>query len=196
MTPEHGADPAEPIRSRIGSDEARRLHELAQDTVERVVSGREIDERRVDAASQEPVFGAFVTLKDGGQLRGCIGVIDEPGPAARLVARSARSSALRDPRFAPVEPHELPRLSVEVSLLSPLEEIPPSALPGAVKVGRDGLVVDSGYQRGLLLPQVATELGWSETVFLDETCRKAGLPKDAWRRGATVYRFAAMVIRE
>jgi AmmeMemoRadiSam system protein A len=195
VTGASGTDPAEAIRQRIGPEQARRLHALAWHAVESAVSGREADERAVAEASHEPVFGAFVTLRDGDQLRGCIGVIDEPGPAARLVARSARSSALHDPRFAAVEPHELPRLSIEVSLLSPLEPIPPSDLPEAIQVGRDGLVVESGYQRGLLLPQVATELGWSKTVFLEETCRKAGLLPNAWRQSASVHRFAAMIVR-
>jgi uncharacterized protein (TIGR00296 family) len=74
--------------------------------------------------------------------------------------------------------------------------VPAAELPDGVRVGRDGLVVESGGRRGLLLPQVATELNWSADRFLEETCRKAGLSKDAWRRDATVYRFAAMIIRE
>ena len=189
-------DPAEQIRLRIDEDAARGLVALARHVVERAATGRTEDPSRVARASQEPVFGTFVTLRDGDQLRGCIGVVDEPGPAAELVARSARSSALQDPRFAAVEPHEVPRLSVEISLLSPLEPMAREELPQGLRVGRDGLVVESGGRRGLLLPQVATELGWSAATFLGETCRKAALLKDAWRRDAKVYRFAAMVIRE
>lgn len=189
-------DPAAAIRRRIGEEAARELLALARHVVERAASGRSWDAEREARATHEHVFGAFVTLRDGAQLRGCIGVVDDPGPAAQLVARSARSSTLDDPRFAPVEPHELPRLSVEVSLLSPLEPVPLRELPGAVAVGRDGLVAEAGSRRGLLLPQVATELGWSAERFLQETCRKAGLDKDAWRDAAAIYRFAAVVIRE
>jgi AmmeMemoRadiSam system protein A len=189
-------DAAEQIRRRIDEDAARELLALARHVVERAAAGRAEDPERVSRAPQEPVFGTFVTLRDGRQLRGCIGVVDEPGPAAELVARSARSSALHDPRFAAVEPHEVPRLAVEVSLLSPLEPLPRQELPEGIQVGRDGLVVESGPRRGLLLPQVATELDWSAQTFLEETCRKAALPRDAWRRDAAVYRFAAMIIRE
>ena len=106
--------------------------------------------------------------------------------------RCAADAASRDPRFNPVVPDELPDLGVEVSVLGPLESIDPQA-PGAVVVGRHGLVVEQGRRRGLLLPQVATEWGWTADQFLRQTCVKAGLAPDAWQRGAQVWRFSADV---
>lgn len=136
--------------------------------------------------------GVFVTLKRRGELRGCLGTLQCRDALAEEVARCARDSASQDPRFAPVRMDEIPELSLEISLLGPLEEIDP-ARPGAIAIGRHGLVVQQGPQRGLLLPQVATEWGWDVEQFLANTCRKAGLPPDAWRAGARVFRFDAEV---
>jgi uncharacterized protein len=136
--------------------------------------------------------GAFVTLKSHGQLRGCIGTLECRRPLGEEVARVAVSAAREDPRFDPVQPVELAHLEVEVSVLGPLEPIDPLD-PGAIEIGRHGLVVEQGWRRGLLLPQVAPEWGWNREEFLAHTCRKAGLPPDAWKHGATVYRFSAEV---
>src|SRR4051794_34138747 len=136
--------------------------------------------------------GAFVTLKRGGRLRGCIGTRECRGPVAEEVARVAASAALEDPRFAPLTAAEVDGLDVEVSVLGPLEEIDPGD-PAAFEIGHHGLVVEQGRRRGLLLPQVATEWGWDRGQFLDQTCLKAGLAAGAWRNGALVYRFAAIV---
>lgn len=136
--------------------------------------------------------GAFVTLKRQGELRGCIGTLECRAPLAEEVMRVAISAARQDPRFAPVSSAELADLTVEVSILGPLEPINPHD-PSAIAIGRHGLVVEQGHRRGLLLPQVAGEWGWDREMFLSQTCRKAGLPPDAWRRGATVYRFDAVV---
>lgn len=136
--------------------------------------------------------GAFVTLKKHGELRGCIGTLECRRPLTEEVARVAVSAALEDPRFAPVHSAELDEIDVEVSVLGPLEAIDPSE-PGAIELGRHGLVVELGRRRGLLLPQVATEWHMDRETFLAHTCAKAGLPTDCWRNGATVYRFAAEV---
>jgi AmmeMemoRadiSam system protein A len=138
------------------------------------------------------VSGAFVTLKRHGHLRGCLGTLECRRPLAEEVARCAANAAHADPRFSPVQASEVADLSVEVSLLGPLESIDPSD-PEAIVIGRHGLVVEQGSRRGLLLPQVAPEWGWDRDQFLAHTCRKAGLPSDAWRRGAQVYRFEAEV---
>jgi AmmeMemoRadiSam system protein A len=143
-------------------------------------------------AAFPPASGAFVTLKRGGRLRGCIGTLACRGPLAEDVARAAVSAAREDPRFAPLAAAELDGLDVEVSILGPLEPIDPLD-PTAFEIGRHGLVVEQGYRRGLLLPQVATEWGWDRETFLSQTCVKAGLAPDAWRRGATVHRFAGEV---
>jgi AmmeMemoRadiSam system protein A len=136
--------------------------------------------------------GAFVTLKRNGELRGCLGTLECRRPLAEEVARLAASTSHEDPRFEPVRGWELADLHFEVSVLGPLEAIDPHA-PDAIVIGRHGLVVEQGSRRGLLLPQVATEWKWSREQFLAHTCRKAGLPSDAWQRAASVYRFDAEV---
>lgn len=136
--------------------------------------------------------GVFVTVKNEGRLRGCLGVIDNVASLGAEVIRCAADAASCDPRFSPMTASELPNLAIEVSVLGPLERIDPLS-PEAITVGRHGLVVESGPRRGLLLPQVATEWGWTREEFLANTCKKANLPLDAWRTGADVYRFDAEV---
>jgi AmmeMemoRadiSam system protein A len=135
--------------------------------------------------------GVFVTIKRNGDLRGCLGTLHARGGLAREIARCAADSATEDPRFPPVGPGELSELTLEISVLGPLEPIEPR--PDAFTLGEHGLVVEQGSARGLLLPQVATEWGWTAEEFLRRTAVKAGLPPDAWSRGARVYRFAAEV---
>lgn len=137
--------------------------------------------------------GAFVTLKRGGRLRGCIGTLECRRALDQEVARVAVSAAREDPRFEPLEPSELEGLEVEVSVLGPLEPIDPLD-ECAFEIGPHGLVVEQGSRRGVLLPQVATEWRWDREMFLSQTCVKAGLPPDAWRKGAKVFRFAAEVL--
>jgi uncharacterized protein len=139
--------------------------------------------------------GAFVTIKTRGELRGCLGTLECRRDLAEEIARCAADAASEDPRFAPVDPSELPDVSIEVSVLGPLERIDP-ADPDVIEIGRHGLVVEQGRRRGLLLPQVATEWGWTREQFLRQTCVKAGLPPDAWMHGAAVYRFGAEVFGE
>ena len=134
----------------------------------------------------------FVTVKTHGELRGCLGTLQCAGGLAGEVARCAADAASDDPRFPPVSPAELPGLSIDVSVLGPLEPID-RPHPDAIVIGRHGLVVEQGRRRGLLLPQVATEWGWTAEQFLRQTCLKAGLPPDAWQRGASVFRFEAEV---
>jgi AmmeMemoRadiSam system protein A len=137
--------------------------------------------------------GAFVTIHKDGELRGCIGHVEPNEPLARVVARCAVAACSLDPRFPPIAAVELPRLDIELSLLGPLE---PIIGPGEVEIGRHGLVVEKASRRGLLLPQVATEWKWDAETFLAHTCHKAGLPRDAWREGAKVWRFEAEVFSE
>jgi AmmeMemoRadiSam system protein A len=134
--------------------------------------------------------GAFVTLHKGGDLRGCIGHIEATEPLGTVVRRCAVAACSSDPRFPPVTPGELDAIDLEISLLGSLE---PIAGPQDILVGRDGLVVERGRQRGLLLPQVATEWGWDADTFLAHTCEKAGLPRDAWQNGGKIWRFEAEV---
>src|SRR5262245_58646035 len=128
--------------------------------------------------------GAFVTLKRHGRLRGCIGTLHCRLSLAEEISRVAVSAAREDPRFEPLLPGELEGLDVEVSVLGPLEAIDPHD-PAAIEIGRHGLVIERGLRRGLLLPQVAIEWGWDRETFLAQTCAKAGLSPDSWRRGAS-----------
>jgi AmmeMemoRadiSam system protein A len=138
--------------------------------------------------------GVFVTIKRRGALRGCLGTLENRAGLAAEVVRCAADSATEDPRFPPVSVAELPELTLEISVLGPLEPIEP--YPDRFTIAVHGLVVEQGSRRGLLLPQVATEWGWDGEQFLHQTCVKAGLPPDAWRSGAHVYRFAAEVFGE
>jgi AmmeMemoRadiSam system protein A len=151
----------------------------------------------VTEPEHRPVFddpaGAFVTVFVAGELHGCVGLPESREPLAHVVRYCARAAAFGDPRFPPVTLADLPRLSVEISLLTPFE---PVGDPSSVEVGRHGLVVEQGAARGLLLPQVATEHGWTRDRFLDHTCLKAGLRPQAWRHGASLYRFEALVFGE
>lgn len=147
------------------------------------------------AADLPGASGAFVTIKRLGELRGCLGTLQCRLGLAAEVARCAADAAAEDPRFSPVVPEELPEISIEVSVLGPLEAIDPRATD-AFTIGCHGLVVERAQHRGLLLPQVATEWGWTREQFLSQTCIKAGLPRDAWQHDARVYRFAAEVFGE
>jgi AmmeMemoRadiSam system protein A len=137
--------------------------------------------------------GAFVSIHNHGDLRGCIGHIEANEPLGRVVLRCAVAACSADPRFPGVTAGEVPELEIELSLLGPLELI-----TGAdeIEIGRHGLVVEEGWNRGLLLPQVAVEWQWGPETFLAQTCHKAGLARDAWRKGARLWRFEAEVFSE
>ena len=138
--------------------------------------------------------GAFVSLHNrAGDLRGCIGRIEHDEFLPDVVARCAVAACSADPRFPAVTLAEVADLVIELSLLGPLE---PIAGAGEIEIGRHGLVIEKGRRRGLLLPQVATEWNWDAEQFLGETCRKAGLPQDAWTHGASLWRFEAEVFGE
>jgi len=137
--------------------------------------------------------GAFVTIHKNGELRGCIGHIEANQLLLRIVRDCAVAAASSDPRFPPVTPSELPDVELELSLLGPLE---PVASNDDIEIGRHGLLVEQSWHRGLLLPQVASEWHWDRDAFLAHTCHKAGLPPDAWKRGAKVWRFEAEVFVE
>lgn len=137
--------------------------------------------------------GAFVTIHFRGRLRGCIGVVEAYEPLGDSIARCAASAALHDPRFSPVRAEELSHLHIEISLLSQPEPIHPEA----VEIGRHGLIISQSGRRGLLLPQVATEHKLTREQFLEETCRKAGLPPKAWQEPETkIEAFTCEVFAE
>ncbi len=134
-----------------------------------------------------------MTIHEGGRLRGCIGVIEPAESLGESVVRCAVSAALEDPRFPRVREEELPSLEIEISLLSKPQRIRPEE----IEIGRHGLLITRGPHRGLLLPQVAVEHNLSRERFLEETCRKAGLPLDAWKdSGARISSFTCEILTE
>ncbi len=137
---------------------------------------------------------AFVTLRENGELRGCIGLMRYDVPLWINVRDAAVAAALDDPRFLPVTESEVPALEVEVSVLEPPVELRD---PSGFQPGRHGIVVERGMRRGLLLPQVATEMGWDREQMLDAVCRKAGLSGSAWReKGTQLFVFESVCFGE
>jgi AmmeMemoRadiSam system protein A len=158
-----------------------------------------------DYQTEEPVLtrrsGAFVTLKQKGELRGCIGHLQADKPLYRVVQEMAVAAAVSDPRFPALQPEELDQVEVVISILSPLRRV--SAIE-QIEVGTHGLLIayfDSAQykksgRQGLLLPQVPVQEGWDRGEFLEGLCRKAGLPTGCWREGAELYAFTAVVFGE
>ena len=136
--------------------------------------------------------GVFTSLHLNGNLRGCVGFVLPVHSVYRAVAETARAAAFEDTRFYPVKIEEARDLEIELSILSP----PRPAVAEDIEVGRHGLLISMDGQRGLLLPQVAVEHKWDRVTFLQQTCHKAGLPSDAWQKGATVEVFTAEVFGE
>ncbi len=175
----------------LTADEKDRLRTLAKDSVRRAVEGRPVPRLESPSAHLKTPCGAFVTLKKHGELRGCIGFIRAEKPLWQTVAETAREAALHDPRFPPLTAGELSGLDLEISVLSTLRRVTD---PAEIRVGRDGIFIVGGGRSGLLLPQVASEFGWDRQTFLEQTCRKAGLPRDAWRdKDVVLYAFTAQV---
>lgn len=150
--------------------------------------------------------GVFVTInsvKEGGkehELRGCIGFPYPTHMLAQAVIEAAISSATQDPRFYPMKADELDCVVFEVSVLTPPEPVEvenPKEYPSKIKVGRDGLIVERSYCKGLLLPQVPVEWKWDEEEFLCQCCIKAGLPPDSWLlKGTKIYQFSSIIAQE
>ncbi len=176
--------------SRLSSDDWLALMEIARRAISSVVIEKCIPDFPPHPEALSEQRGAFVSLYQRRALRGCVGQVENRGALADLVARSAISAALHDPRFPPVSALEVPTLEIEISVLTAPERI----LPEEIVAGRHGLLVARGQLRGLLLPQVATERKWSGLRLLEETCAKAGLARDAWQDPATeVFGFTAEV---
>jgi len=177
----------------LGGEQKAALLRMARETLLHHLTAQPIPEREVDDAALKQACGAFVTLKKKGQLRGCIGHMWSAQELYRTVQELAIAAASEDPRFPSVTGSELTDLAIEISVLSPLQYEPD---PNKIEVGRDGLYIILGPYSGVLLPQVATEWGWDRDEFLRQVCLKAGLPGDAWRKGAMLYRFQADVFSE
>lgn len=177
----------------LNHEQRARLLSVARASLRHAVGKGPAPDLTTDDPELTRESGAFVTLEMGGQLRGCIGYIEPIAPLIETVSRMARAAALEDPRFDPVVAAEEPRITIEISVMSPIEPVPDLNL---IEVGRHGLVVEQAGRRGLLLPQVPGDWGWNREEFLAHTCMKAGLPPDAYKRGAKVYWFEAEVFGE
>lgn len=164
------------------------LLQLAHQAITAALEQREISLTAPTAHLAEP-RGAFTTLYYRGALRGCVGYVFPVASLYRTVAESARGAAFDDSRFAPVTRDQAPELEVSLSILSPPQPIQPED----VEIGRHGLLVKLGGYRGLLLPQVPVEHGWDRSTFMEQTCKKAGLPSNAWQTGAQLEAFTAEV---
>jgi AmmeMemoRadiSam system protein A len=177
-------------------EQRKTLLQIARESIALTLDGRrpDLDRYPVDDDLRRPA-GAFVTLNDErGDLRGCIGSIEPVAPLFRAVSSSAIAAAIRDPRFHPVRPEELAKLSLEISVMGPIERVRDVE---EIEVGRDGLIIRLGSNAGLLLPQVASDYGWDRETFLSQTCIKAGLPRAAWHeKEARIERFSAEVFGE
>ncbi|MFH1208395.1 MAG: AmmeMemoRadiSam system protein B [Candidatus Omnitrophota bacterium] len=161
------------------SQEKEELLKIARTTVESYVQTGKAPEFSPASANLKKPLGAFVTLRENGQLRGCIGRFDPAGPLYLIVQQMAISAASQDPRFKPVNTNELGRLEYEISVLSPLRKI---GTADEIELGKHGVQVSKGFHHGVFLPQVAIETGWSKEEFLGELCsQKAGLPRDCWK---------------
>jgi AmmeMemoRadiSam system protein A len=168
------------------------LLRLARRVLEATAAGNGIPPAEQPQGGLRERRGAFVTLRKWGELRGCIGQVEALRSVCETVCECAMAAALCDPRFEPVSPDEVPCLSIELSVLSPLADMSPER----IELGRHGLLVSEGERRGVLLPQVPLELGWDREQFLEETCRKAGLPPDAWQHGARIQAFTTQIFAE
>ncbi len=189
----------------LSLEEGKFLVKLAREAVEEFLkNGKRI---KLPEGLPEKLMkpcGVFVTINSiiggGKQLRGCIGYPYPTTPLAQAVVDSAISSATEDPRFNPLSLDELENVIFEVSVLTPpqlVEVGKPNEYPSKIKVGVDGLIIERGYYKGLLLPQVPVEWNWDEEEFLCQCCVKAGLPPDCWlMQGTKVYKFQAIIFEE
>ncbi|MDE1873902.1 MAG: TIGR00296 family protein [Candidatus Micrarchaeota archaeon] len=184
-------------------EEGTRLVKAARHAVELYITTKEFRSEAVERTLQgfTQKHGVFVTIYHypTRTLRGCIGFPEGIGEIKKLIVEAAVAAAAEDPRFVPVSHLEFEHTVLEISVLSKLEKVEGSAeqIKKQVKVGRDGLVIEYGYHKGLLLPIVPVEEHWSVPRFLDEVCIKAGLPEHTWTHGtASLYKFSSQVFRE
>jgi AmmeMemoRadiSam system protein B/AmmeMemoRadiSam system protein A len=180
----------------FGTEARKLLLAIARKSAEAAVRRKSLPAVTSDLTELQIRAGCFVTIRNKGRLRGCIGCFESGEPLYRTVALKARDSATRDTRFVfdPITPRELPELSYEISVLSPLK---PVAGPDDFQLGKHGLLIERGFSGAVFLPQVATETGWSKEEFLKHLCQKAGLPPDDWKKpGMKFSIFTVAIIEE
>lgn len=181
----------------LNDKQQRLLLKLARLTIENKLKNNN-NELNWSSEYSDEIFlnkcGAFVTLHKQGELRGCIGYIEGVKSIVETIHCMSLSAAFRDPRFPALTKNELPLIDIEISILSPVEKV---YSLDSIEIGRDGLIITNSSQRGLLLPQVATEYDWDLTTFLEHTCEKAGLPSNAYTWEDTlIEKFSAQIFNE
>jgi uncharacterized protein len=182
------------VEKELTPSEKSILLTIARQAVESVVRTGQVQVEPREEKSLNVRSGCFVTIRNGGKLRGCIGNFQSELPLFKEVAQVAAASATKDPRFYPMKKDDLDGFSLEISVLSPLQKIEDIS---EIEVGRHGIYLEKSYYRGVLLPQVAIEQGWDRSTFLQQICVKAGLPTDAWQASdAEIYIFSAQVFSE
>ncbi len=174
----------------LSEDNRKYLKDIAREAVEGYVNGQPGVDIKYDDAVLKEQWGAFVTLRIHGELRGCIGFTAPHLPLPETIVELAVKSASSDFRFSPIGPADLEHLGIEISILGKLTEVKDI---NEIVIGRHGLIIELGGRPGLLLPQVATEHGLDVIGFLEQTCLKAGLQTDAWQHGARILKFPALV---
>jgi AmmeMemoRadiSam system protein B/AmmeMemoRadiSam system protein A len=177
----------------LTKEDKEKLLTIARETLNEYVRNEKVPHFKVESEILQKKCGAFVTLKKkNGALRGCIGRIVAEEPLFLVVRDMAIAAATQDYRFPPVTPSEIADIEIEISVLTPMQEV---NSVDDIEVGRDGLMIKKGYMSGLLLPQVPVEQGWNKETFLEHTCYKAGLPSDAWK-SSELWKFQAIVFSE
>ncbi|MDQ7778407.1 MAG: AmmeMemoRadiSam system protein A [Planctomycetota bacterium] len=178
----------------LSPSDKKTLLQIARETIASIVQSRKRPAFDVTSPALTANGAAFVTLNKRGQLRGCIGHVDATGPLWSTVRDMATAAATQDPRFHPVTKDEVAQLHIEISVMTPMKKV---SSPEEIVVGKHGLMMVRSFRSGLLLPQVATEYGWTREEFLQHTCLKAGMSPDAWKDPATeIYCFSAEVFGE
>ncbi|MDY6857349.1 MAG: AmmeMemoRadiSam system protein B [Thermodesulfobacteriota bacterium] len=173
----------------LNKEEKNTLLEIARTTIESKARDQDLPEFDISSDVLKEERGAFVSLHKHSRLRGCIGNIRGRRPLHITIQEMASAAAFNDPRFEPVTKDELNDLHIEISVLTPLLKVDDLK---EIEVGKHGIYIEKGYHSGLLLPQVATEYGWDRITFLEQTCNKAGLTKDAWKdKDTRIYIFSA-----
>ncbi|MBU0575407.1 MAG: AmmeMemoRadiSam system protein A [Proteobacteria bacterium] len=194
LEPAKEAAPVVPAVDRpLTPEDKKGLLALARETISRFLTTQMVPLPRGFSPAAMEQRGVFVTLKKHGNLRGCIGRMIPDRPLATLVGAMALQSAFEDPRFRQVALEEVPKLEIEISVLTPMK---PVSGPGDIVVGRDGVLLQKGGRSAVFLPQVAPEQGWGRDEMLNQLSLKAGLPPGAWREGARFSTFQALVFGE
>jgi AmmeMemoRadiSam system protein A len=178
------------VNNHLSANEKKLLLKIARESIIHYIQKGNKPKFVVTNDSLLTTQGCFVTIKQKGKLRGCLGQFTSDKPLCQLVQEMAIAAATRDPRFYPMRNEDLQHFDLEISILSSLKKIDSIE---DIQVGVHGLYIEKNFCRGVLLPQVAVEYGWDRNTFLDQTCLKAGLDKEAWKDQADIYIFSAQI---